>query len=202
MARVSGPRLLGQGEGAAWEELATASTAPAPWLHAARCTATALEHSPHAPYHMHMRAGGAAGKAGVVTVTDDDTIEKSNLSRQFLFRDWNIGRWGRGRGAGGVAARARGLVRGGRELLVLPSFPPCCPPPASLPPILPPTVPRAQWPLMLQPPSTPPSRCGRCRWGAAHVWAKRLKWGEHHFLHAACHTATAILGCVHAVSNS
>jgi ThiF family len=24
-------------------------------------------------------------------VTDDDTIEKSNLSRQFLFRDWDIG---------------------------------------------------------------------------------------------------------------
>lgn len=34
--------------------------------------------------------GGAEG--GEVTVTDDDTIEKSNLSRQFLFRDWNIGR--------------------------------------------------------------------------------------------------------------
>eukprot|EP00197_Chlamydomonas_leiostraca_P014632 CAMPEP_0202866272 /NCGR_PEP_ID=MMETSP1391-20130828/7292_1 /ASSEMBLY_ACC=CAM_ASM_000867 /TAXON_ID=1034604 /ORGANISM="Chlamydomonas leiostraca, Strain SAG 11-49" /LENGTH=1026 /DNA_ID=CAMNT_0049546205 /DNA_START=133 /DNA_END=3213 /DNA_ORIENTATION=+ len=33
--------------------------------------------------------GGAEG--GCVTVTDDDTIEKSNLSRQFLFRDWNIG---------------------------------------------------------------------------------------------------------------
>jgi ubiquitin-activating enzyme E1 len=28
---------------------------------------------------------------GCVTVTDDDTIEKSNLSRQFLFRDWDIG---------------------------------------------------------------------------------------------------------------
>eukprot|EP00798_Chlamydomonas_sp_ICE-L_P022622 gene22622-29765_t len=28
---------------------------------------------------------------GMVTVTDDDVIEKSNLSRQFLFRDWNIG---------------------------------------------------------------------------------------------------------------
>ena len=34
--------------------------------------------------------GVAAGK-GKVTVTDDDVIEKSNLSRQFLFRDWNIG---------------------------------------------------------------------------------------------------------------
>ncbi|KAK2076935.1 hypothetical protein QBZ16_005163 [Prototheca wickerhamii] len=28
---------------------------------------------------------------GSLTVTDDDTIEKSNLSRQFLFRDWDIG---------------------------------------------------------------------------------------------------------------
>jgi ThiF family len=31
---------------------------------------------------------------GLVHVTDDDTIEKSNLSRQFLFRDWDIGRQG------------------------------------------------------------------------------------------------------------
>lgn len=36
--------------------------------------------------------GTAAGGGGSVTVTDDDVIEKSNLSRQFLFRDWNIGR--------------------------------------------------------------------------------------------------------------
>ncbi|XP_078436471.1 ubiquitin-activating enzyme E1 2-like [Wolffia australiana] len=28
---------------------------------------------------------------GKLVVTDDDVIEKSNLSRQFLFRDWNIG---------------------------------------------------------------------------------------------------------------
>jgi len=35
--------------------------------------------------------GLACGEKGCVTVTDDDTIEKSNLSRQFLFRDWNIG---------------------------------------------------------------------------------------------------------------
>jgi len=35
--------------------------------------------------------GLACGESGLVTVTDDDTIEKSNLSRQFLFRDWNIG---------------------------------------------------------------------------------------------------------------
>ena len=36
---------------------------------------------------------GVASGAGTVTVTDDDVIEKSNLSRQFLFRDWNIGRY-------------------------------------------------------------------------------------------------------------
>jgi ubiquitin-activating enzyme E1 len=29
---------------------------------------------------------------GKLTVTDDDVIEKSNLSRQFLFRDKDIGR--------------------------------------------------------------------------------------------------------------
>lgn len=36
--------------------------------------------------------GLSCGTEGTVTVTDDDVIEKSNLSRQFLFRDWNIGR--------------------------------------------------------------------------------------------------------------
>lgn len=35
--------------------------------------------------------GVATSSSGRVTVTDDDVIEKSNLSRQFLFRDWNIG---------------------------------------------------------------------------------------------------------------
>ena len=35
--------------------------------------------------------GLSCGADGSVTVTDDDVIEKSNLSRQFLFRDWNIG---------------------------------------------------------------------------------------------------------------
>ena len=35
--------------------------------------------------------GLSCGANGGVTVTDDDVIEKSNLSRQFLFRDWNIG---------------------------------------------------------------------------------------------------------------
>ncbi|KAH7624317.1 hypothetical protein Ndes2526B_g00502 [Nannochloris sp. 'desiccata'] len=35
--------------------------------------------------------GVACSGSGRLTVTDDDTIEKSNLSRQFLFRDWDIG---------------------------------------------------------------------------------------------------------------
>ncbi|KZV25761.1 hypothetical protein F511_04822 [Dorcoceras hygrometricum] len=35
--------------------------------------------------------GVACGELGKLTVTDDDVIEKSNLSRQFLFRDLNVG---------------------------------------------------------------------------------------------------------------
>ncbi|GAV66571.1 ThiF domain-containing protein/UBACT domain-containing protein/UBA_e1_C domain-containing protein/UBA_e1_thiolCys domain-containing protein [Cephalotus follicularis] len=35
--------------------------------------------------------GVSCGDEGKLTITDDDVIEKSNLSRQFLFRDWNIG---------------------------------------------------------------------------------------------------------------
>ncbi|MCO5606848.1 hypothetical protein L7F22_061039 [Adiantum nelumboides] len=35
--------------------------------------------------------GVASGSKGNLIITDDDVIEKSNLSRQFLFRDWNIG---------------------------------------------------------------------------------------------------------------
>ncbi|XP_061349995.1 ubiquitin-activating enzyme E1 1 [Gastrolobium bilobum] len=35
--------------------------------------------------------GVSCGSQGKLTITDDDIIEKSNLSRQFLFRDWNIG---------------------------------------------------------------------------------------------------------------
>jgi ubiquitin-activating enzyme E1 len=35
--------------------------------------------------------GISCNQNGKLTVTDDDVIEKSNLSRQFLFRDWNIG---------------------------------------------------------------------------------------------------------------
>eukprot|EP00262_Sarcandra_glabra_P002275 TRINITY_DN1254_c0_g1_i2.p1 TRINITY_DN1254_c0_g1~~TRINITY_DN1254_c0_g1_i2.p1 ORF type:complete len:1125 (+),score=211.89 TRINITY_DN1254_c0_g1_i2:118-3492(+) len=35
--------------------------------------------------------GVCCGSQGKLTITDDDVIEKSNLSRQFLFRDWNIG---------------------------------------------------------------------------------------------------------------
>ncbi|KAG4113685.1 hypothetical protein ERO13_D13G239500v2, partial [Gossypium hirsutum] len=35
--------------------------------------------------------GVSCGSQGKLTITDDDVIEKSNLSRQFLFHDWNIG---------------------------------------------------------------------------------------------------------------
>ncbi|KAK1317591.1 Ubiquitin-activating enzyme E1 2 [Acorus calamus] len=35
--------------------------------------------------------GVCCSRQGKLTITDDDVIEKSNLSRQFLFRDWNIG---------------------------------------------------------------------------------------------------------------
>ncbi|CAN6469750.1 unnamed protein product [Victoria cruziana] len=35
--------------------------------------------------------GVSCGSQGKLVITDDDVIEKSNLSRQFLFRDWNIG---------------------------------------------------------------------------------------------------------------
>eukprot|EP00268_Persea_americana_P018202 TRINITY_DN1900_c0_g1_i7.p1 TRINITY_DN1900_c0_g1~~TRINITY_DN1900_c0_g1_i7.p1 ORF type:complete len:1072 (-),score=180.51 TRINITY_DN1900_c0_g1_i7:554-3769(-) len=35
--------------------------------------------------------GVCCSNQGKLTITDDDVIEKSNLSRQFLFRDWNIG---------------------------------------------------------------------------------------------------------------
>ncbi|XP_008789165.1 ubiquitin-activating enzyme E1 1 isoform X2 [Phoenix dactylifera] len=35
--------------------------------------------------------GVSCSQKGKLTVTDDDVIEKSNLSRQFLFRHWNIG---------------------------------------------------------------------------------------------------------------
>ncbi|XP_020583195.1 ubiquitin-activating enzyme E1 1-like [Phalaenopsis equestris] len=35
--------------------------------------------------------GVCCSPKGKLTITDDDVIEKSNLSRQFLFRDWNMG---------------------------------------------------------------------------------------------------------------
>ncbi|KAK8446150.1 hypothetical protein SEVIR_9G442900v4 [Setaria viridis] len=35
--------------------------------------------------------GVSCSRKGKLTITDDDVIEKSNLSSQFLFRDWNIG---------------------------------------------------------------------------------------------------------------
>ena len=35
--------------------------------------------------------GTSYGSQGKWTIIDDDFIDKSNLSRQFLFRNWNIG---------------------------------------------------------------------------------------------------------------
>ena len=55
-----------------------------------------LEHTAHP----------CAGDGGVVTVTDDDVIEKSNLSRQFLFRNWHIGRCARRHTCAALGARA------------------------------------------------------------------------------------------------
>ncbi|KAJ0796013.1 putative ubiquitin/SUMO-activating enzyme E1, THIF-type NAD/FAD binding, ubiquitin-activating enzyme [Helianthus annuus] len=49
--------------------------------------------------------GVSCGANGKLTVTDDDVIEKSNLSRQFLFRDWNIGQ-----AKSTVAASAAALI--------------------------------------------------------------------------------------------
>ncbi|XP_011003623.1 PREDICTED: ubiquitin-activating enzyme E1 1-like isoform X1 [Populus euphratica] len=49
--------------------------------------------------------GVSCGEQGKLTITDDDVIEKSNLSRQFLFRDWNIGQ-----AKSTVAASAAALI--------------------------------------------------------------------------------------------
>ncbi|XP_073274122.1 ubiquitin-activating enzyme E1 1-like isoform X2 [Primulina huaijiensis] len=49
--------------------------------------------------------GVCCGDEGKLTITDDDVIEKSNLSRQFLFRDWNIGQ-----AKSTVAASAASLI--------------------------------------------------------------------------------------------
>lgn len=58
--------------------------------------------------------GIATEGAGVVTVTDDDVIEKSNLSRQFLFRDWNIGRCDPGRGGDLELGDGEGICAAGQ----------------------------------------------------------------------------------------
>ncbi|KAM0843806.1 hypothetical protein ACQ4PT_057473 [Festuca glaucescens] len=49
--------------------------------------------------------GVSCGRKGKLTITDDDVIEKSNLSQQFLFRDWNIGQ-----GKSTVAATAASAI--------------------------------------------------------------------------------------------
>ncbi len=57
---------------------------------------------PHTLAHMHApahpcrtrtpcRLGVACGEGGHITATDNDRIEVSNLSRQFLFRETNVG---------------------------------------------------------------------------------------------------------------
>jgi ubiquitin-activating enzyme E1 len=42
--------------------------------------------------NMSMIGLGTKSGGGRISVTDDDTIERSNLSRQFLFRNWHIGK--------------------------------------------------------------------------------------------------------------
>ncbi|KAI3839766.1 hypothetical protein MKW98_010071 [Papaver atlanticum] len=49
--------------------------------------------------------GVCCNQQGKLTITDDDVIEKSNLSRQFLLRDWNIGQ-----GKSTVAASAASSI--------------------------------------------------------------------------------------------
>lgn len=58
--------------------------------------------------------GVACGEQGLLTVTDDDVIEKSNLSRQFLFRDWNIGS-----SKSSVSADAARKINGGMQIRAL-----------------------------------------------------------------------------------
>lgn len=58
--------------------------------------------------------GIATGKSGLVTLTDDDIIEKSNLSRQFLFRDWDIGSY-----KSTVAAVAANAINPGMHIRAL-----------------------------------------------------------------------------------
>lgn len=53
--------------------------------------------------------GASCRIPGKLTITDDDVIEKSNLSRQFLFRDWNIG-------------QAKSLVAASAATKINPSF--------------------------------------------------------------------------------
>lgn len=58
--------------------------------------------------------GVCCGNVGKLTITDDDVIEKSNLSRQFLFRDWNIGQ-----AKSTVAASAASLINSSLKIEAL-----------------------------------------------------------------------------------
>jgi len=58
--------------------------------------------------------GVCCSRKGKLTITDDDVIEKSNLSRQFLFRDWNIGQ-----SKSTVAATAASTINSGLHVEAL-----------------------------------------------------------------------------------
>ena len=70
--------------------------------------------------------GASCGSQGKLTITDDDVIEKSNLSRQFLFRDWNIGE-AKSRVAASAAAAINQPIFAGCSIAIScePKYPRC-----------------------------------------------------------------------------
>jgi ubiquitin-activating enzyme E1 len=54
--------------------------------------------------------GIATGASGLVTLTDDDSIEKSNLSRQFLFRNSDVGK-SKSDAAASAAKKMNGAIK-------------------------------------------------------------------------------------------